>query len=245
MGTLAGRGHLSKQTMTQVVRRLEADGLVERQGDPDDARASRVYLTDRSRAFESVAAAILRRLDERVRKRLGAARARDVKAALAELLTVGLTDEAHSPRDAAGARRRLAAWVTRPIARQVRLAELVRGAVARHRPRLRPADGARAAPVPDRAAAGRAVGLDEDDARRRLLHGAAGQRRLPHRRARAGQVVRRRHRAEVDQVRLRTPFSVGRTAGHAAAARRRAARRCTGSASGSSSPSPATARSTG
>ena len=31
---------------------------------------------------------------------------------------------------------------------------------------------------------------------RRVLHGAAGQRRLPHRRPRAGEVVRRRHRAE-------------------------------------------------
>ena len=47
------------------------------------------------------------------------------------------------------------------------------------------------------------IGLDEHDARRRLLHGPARQRRLPHRRARAGQVVRRRHRAEVGQVRPR------------------------------------------
>ena len=36
-----------------------------------------------------------------------------------------------------------------------------------------------------------------------LLDRAAGQRRVPHRRARAGQVVRRRHRAEGRQVRLR------------------------------------------
>ena len=47
------------------------------------------------------------------------------------------------------------------------------------------------------------AGLDDEAALDRLLHGAAGQRRLPHRRARAGEVVRRRHRAEGRQVRPR------------------------------------------
>ena len=49
------------------------------------------------------------------------------------------------------------------------------------------------------------LGLDERAAGGRLLHGAARQRRLPLRRARAGEVVRRRHRAEVEQVRPRAP----------------------------------------
>ena len=39
------------------------------------------------------------------------------------------------------------------------------------------------------------VGLDEQRAGGRLLHGAAGERRVPLRRPRAGEVVRRRHRA--------------------------------------------------
>ena len=87
------------------------------------------------------------------------------------------------------------------------------------------------------------VGLDDEDARGRLLHRAAGQRRLPHRRARAGQVVRRRHRAEGDQVRprAREPARDG-----VRRLRRIGAgtRRCTASGSGSSSRSRATATST-
>ena len=47
------------------------------------------------------------------------------------------------------------------------------------------------------------LGLDERDARGRVLHGAACQRRLPLRCARAGEVVRRRHRPEGDEVRPR------------------------------------------
>jgi DNA-binding HxlR family transcriptional regulator len=38
MGTLAWRAYLSKQTLTELVRRLERDGLVERRPDPGDAR---------------------------------------------------------------------------------------------------------------------------------------------------------------------------------------------------------------
>ena len=38
------------------------------------------------------------------------------------------------------------------------------------------------------------MGLDEQARGGRVLHGAAGQRRLSLRRARAGEVVRRRHR---------------------------------------------------
>ena len=47
------------------------------------------------------------------------------------------------------------------------------------------------------------IGLDEEDAGGRLLHGAARQRRLPLRCPRAGEMVRRRHRAEGRQVRPR------------------------------------------
>src|SRR5919206_1253464 len=45
MGEVAGRARLSKQTMTTMVRLLERDGLVERRSDPDDGRASLVFLT--------------------------------------------------------------------------------------------------------------------------------------------------------------------------------------------------------
>jgi DNA-binding MarR family transcriptional regulator len=88
MGELARRARLSKQTMTMLVRRLERDGLVERRPDPDDARASRIYLTSRSRRFEPVAAATLADQRRRVRRRLGSARVGELERALTELLTL-------------------------------------------------------------------------------------------------------------------------------------------------------------
>jgi DNA-binding MarR family transcriptional regulator len=48
-------------TITKMVQRMEASGLVERRPDPDDARVSRVYLTERSREIE---AAIRRAWDD-------------------------------------------------------------------------------------------------------------------------------------------------------------------------------------
>jgi DNA-binding MarR family transcriptional regulator len=86
MGELARRARLSKQTMTQLVRRLERDGLVERRPDPGDARASLISLTARSRRFEPIAGAVLAELDAAARRRLGAHRAAEVKEALRELM---------------------------------------------------------------------------------------------------------------------------------------------------------------
>jgi DNA-binding MarR family transcriptional regulator len=86
MGELARRARLSKQTMTDLVRRLEADGLVERRPDPADRRASLILLTDRSRAFEPVAASVLAELDRLVTERLDATRIAELKASLRELM---------------------------------------------------------------------------------------------------------------------------------------------------------------
>ena len=89
MGELARRARLSKQTMTEMVRRLERDGLVERRTDPSDGRASLIFLTPRSRAFEPVAAGALAELDRLVRSRLDAERVEELKAALRDLLDLG------------------------------------------------------------------------------------------------------------------------------------------------------------
>jgi DNA-binding MarR family transcriptional regulator len=86
MGELAQRARLSKQTMTTLVRRLEREGLVTRQADAGDARASLVFLTARSRAFEPVAAEVLGELDRLVRDRLDDEQVEEVKAALRELI---------------------------------------------------------------------------------------------------------------------------------------------------------------
>lgn len=89
MGELARRARLSKQTMTTLIRRLERDGLVERRPDPEDARASRIYLSARSRRFEPVAQATLHDLATLVRGRLGADVVVEVEAALRELMELG------------------------------------------------------------------------------------------------------------------------------------------------------------
>jgi DNA-binding MarR family transcriptional regulator len=71
MGQIAERALLSKQTMTTMVRLCERDGLVYRDRDPADARAFRIYLTERAKAFKPVAAEVARELDERVLAALG------------------------------------------------------------------------------------------------------------------------------------------------------------------------------
>jgi DNA-binding MarR family transcriptional regulator len=89
MGELAQRAHLSKQTMTELVRRLERDGLVERRPDPDDGRAFLIFLTPRSRSFEPVAQRVLGELDRLVRRRLPDTHVEELKAGLRELLDLG------------------------------------------------------------------------------------------------------------------------------------------------------------
>jgi DNA-binding MarR family transcriptional regulator len=88
MGELARRARLSKQAMTELVRRLERDGLVERRPDPTDGRASIVFLTERGRAFEPVAATTLAELDELVRRHLDDRQVDELRASLQKLLGV-------------------------------------------------------------------------------------------------------------------------------------------------------------
>jgi DNA-binding MarR family transcriptional regulator len=71
LGELAAAARLSKQAMTGLVGRCEADGLVERVRDPVDGRAFNVRLTARGREFRAVAGDVLRDLDERLVEALG------------------------------------------------------------------------------------------------------------------------------------------------------------------------------
>ena len=86
MGELARRARLSKQTMTTMVRLLERDGLVSRETDATDARATRIYLTPRAREFRPVAEEVLGDLDALVDANLGARRARAAAAFLVDLI---------------------------------------------------------------------------------------------------------------------------------------------------------------
>jgi DNA-binding MarR family transcriptional regulator len=88
MGELAARARLAKQTMTTMVRLLERDGLVERRADPDDGRATQIFLTTRSKTLAKVAARVLGELDSLVMKRLGVRQASDLAEALGELMDI-------------------------------------------------------------------------------------------------------------------------------------------------------------
>ena len=84
MGELARRSRLSKQTMTTMVRLLERDGLVRREPDRDDGRASRIVLTAKARRFAPVAERTLAELGTLAQERLGERRLATVKHALKE-----------------------------------------------------------------------------------------------------------------------------------------------------------------
>jgi DNA-binding MarR family transcriptional regulator len=85
MGEIAARARLSKQTITSLVRRVEAAGLVRRADDPADARASRVELTARGRDFAPVAREVVAALERQVARHLGAAQTTALREALRDV----------------------------------------------------------------------------------------------------------------------------------------------------------------
>jgi len=87
MSELAKRARLSKQTLTTMARLLERDGLIRREADVDDARATRIVLTKRAKRFQPVAEAVLRDLDADAVRTLGKARAAQLKESLAALVS--------------------------------------------------------------------------------------------------------------------------------------------------------------
>jgi DNA-binding MarR family transcriptional regulator len=86
LGELARRAHLSKQTITTLARLLERDGLITRQPDGTDARATRVFLTKRAKAFAPVAESILDNLATDLGAALGTTRVRHLRVALANVV---------------------------------------------------------------------------------------------------------------------------------------------------------------
>jgi DNA-binding MarR family transcriptional regulator len=71
LGELAAAARLSKQAMTGLVRRCEADGLVVRERDAVDGRAFNLRLTERGRALRAVSEEVLGDLDEALVQALG------------------------------------------------------------------------------------------------------------------------------------------------------------------------------
>ena len=88
MGSLAARAKLSKQTMTTLVRLAERDGLVVRETDADDRRATRVWLTERAIAFAPIAGAVADELHRSVVAAVGVRRTRALEQMLGVIVNL-------------------------------------------------------------------------------------------------------------------------------------------------------------
>ena len=62
---LAACMEVEPPTATKMLQRMERAGLIERKPDPEDARVSRVYLTERGRALEQPVLDVWRQLEAR------------------------------------------------------------------------------------------------------------------------------------------------------------------------------------
>lgn len=60
---LVRQTHLRPPTVSVILKKMEAEGLVVRKSDPDDLRAIRVYLTDAGRALDRENIERIRKLD--------------------------------------------------------------------------------------------------------------------------------------------------------------------------------------
>src|SRR4051812_17129399 len=72
LSQLAERHCCGKSNITQLIDRLEADGLVLRVADPDDRRTIRATITDSGRAAYARAGAVLAEEERAIDGRLGA-----------------------------------------------------------------------------------------------------------------------------------------------------------------------------
>ena len=87
LGPLARRLGISPSTLTRNLERLEKDGLVAREPDPQDARASRVRRTSAGERAARRVADQERTFAAEVLERLGTERSAEVTRVLGELLT--------------------------------------------------------------------------------------------------------------------------------------------------------------
>ncbi|HET6620446.1 MAG TPA: MarR family winged helix-turn-helix transcriptional regulator, partial [Dongiaceae bacterium] len=82
---LARASRITKQSMSALVSELEAAGYVQRVADPDDARAMRVRLTARGRAYGRAVRAFSREIEAEWAQRIGKERIAELRSTL-ELL---------------------------------------------------------------------------------------------------------------------------------------------------------------
>ena len=82
---LARASRITKQSMSALVSDLEAAGYVERVEDPDDARATRVRLTSRGRAYGRAVRAFVLNVEAEWAERVGAQRIEQLRTTLEDL----------------------------------------------------------------------------------------------------------------------------------------------------------------
>lgn len=68
LGELARHARLSKQTMTTMIRLVAKAKLVSTRPDPEDGRATCVFLTEDARRFQPIAEKVLVRLERRAQR---------------------------------------------------------------------------------------------------------------------------------------------------------------------------------
>lgn len=84
---LGRRAGLEPSTMTGLLDRMERDGLVQRQADPEDRRAQRIHLTDRGRSAKQPVRTVITRALERMFEGISQRDQDRLKATLRQVLT--------------------------------------------------------------------------------------------------------------------------------------------------------------
>ncbi len=103
--TLARASRITKQSMSALVSDLEAGGYVERVEDPDDARAIRVRLTARGRAYGRAVRAFARGIEAEWVGQIGPHRVAELRATLEELSSSVFLADSPAQGGAKGGRR--------------------------------------------------------------------------------------------------------------------------------------------
>ena len=83
---LARRAAIEAPTVVRTIDRMVRDGLVQRAGDPGDARLSRIYLTDRGRALQDELIPHAVAVNNEVLSRLSPAEGDHLRRLLAKLI---------------------------------------------------------------------------------------------------------------------------------------------------------------
>lgn len=77
---------VTSQGALKIIDEMEASGYVARRPDPDDARAKRLYLTDRGKDALAAARAFHRRFEAQLAKRIGATAVKAGRRMLEEMI---------------------------------------------------------------------------------------------------------------------------------------------------------------